>query len=77
MNIYIITCTFNVSQTLIDCAFKNEADAKAYAGALNSDKAKAVARCKELIIQRDSEAMVKFLDEEGSITFDVLLAELK
>ena len=77
MNIYIITCTFNVSQTLIDCAFKNEADAKAYAGALNSDKAKAIARCKELIIQREGEAMVKFLDEEGSITFDVLPAELK
>ena len=77
MNIFIITCTFNVSQTLIDCAFKNEADAKAYAGALNIDKAKAIARCKELITQRDSEAMLKFLDEEGSITFDVLAAELK
>ena len=77
MQIFIITCTFNVSQTLIDCAFKNEADAKAYAGALNSDKAKAIARCKELIAQRDSEAMLKFLDEEGSITFDVLPAELK
>ena len=77
MNIYIITCTFNVSQTLIDCAFKNEADAKAYADALNSDKAKAVARCKELIALRDSEAMLKFLDEGSSITFDVLPAELK
>ena len=77
MNIFIVTCTFNVSQTLIDCAFKNEADAKAYADALNSDKAKALARCKELITQRDSEAMVKFLDEESSITFDVLAAELK
>ena len=77
MNIFIITCTFNVSQTLIDCAFKTEADAKAYADALNSDKAKAIARCKELIIQRDSEAIVKFLDEESSITFDVLPAELK
>ena len=77
MNIFIVTCTFNVSQTLIDCAFKNEADAKAYADALNSDKAKALARFKELITQRDSEAMVKFLDEESSITFDVLAAELK
>lgn len=77
MNIFIITCSFNVSQTVIDCAFSNEADAKAYADALNSDKAKAIARCKELIARRDSEAMVKFLDEEGSITFDVLLAELK
>ena len=77
MIIFIITCSFNVSQTLIDCSFKKEADAKAYAGALNSDKAKAIARCKELIVQRDSEAMVKFLDEESSITFDVLPAELK
>ena len=77
MYIFIITCTFNVSQSLIDCAFKNEADAKAYAEALNSDKAKAIARCKELIVQRDCEEMVKFLDEESSITFDVLPAELK
>ena len=44
MNIFIITCTFNVSQILIDCAFKNKADAKAYADALNSDKAKAARR---------------------------------
>ena len=77
MNIYIITCSFNISQTLIDCAFKDEADAKAYADALNNDKAKAIARCKELIIQRDSEAIIKFLDEGSSITFDVLTAELK
>ena len=77
MNIFIVTCSFKVSQTLIDCAFKNEADAKAYADALNSDKAKAIARCKELIIQREGEAMLKFLDEEGSITFDVLAVELK
>ena len=77
MNIFIITCTFNVSQTLIDCAFKNEADAKAYADVLNSDKAKAIARCKELIAWRDSEAMIKFLDEGSSITFDVLPADLK
>ena len=66
MNIYIITCTFNVSQTLIDCAFKNEADAKAYADTLNSDKVKAISRCKELIALRDGEAMVKFLDEAGA-----------
>ena len=77
MNIFIITCSFNVSQTLIDCAFKNEADAKAYADVLNSDKAKAIARCKELIAQREGEAMLKFLDEGSSITFDVLTAELK
>lgn len=77
MKIFIITCSFNVSQTLIDCAFKGEADAKAYAYVLNSDKEKAIARCKELIIQRDSEAMLKFLDEKGRITFAVLAAELK
>ena len=77
MQVFITTCTFNVSQTLIDCAFKTEADAKAYADALNSNKVKAIARCKELITQRDSEAMVKFLDEESSIAFDVLAAELK
>ena len=44
---------------------------------LNSDKAKAIARCKELIALREGEAMLKFLDEEGSITFDVLAEELK
>lgn len=77
MKTYIITCSFNVSQTLIDCAFKNEADAKAYADALNRDKAKAIARCKELIVRRDSESMVKFLDEKSSIMFEVLVAELK
>lgn len=77
MNIFIITCTFNVSQTLIDCAFKSEADAQAYADALNSDKVKAIARCKELIALRDSEAMIKFLDEKSGITFAVLAAELK
>ena len=77
MKIFIITCSFNVSQTLIDCAFKNEADANAYADALNRDKAKAIARCKELIALRDSESMVKFLDEKSSITFAVLAAELK
>ena len=77
MKIFIITCSFNTSQTLIDCAFKGEADAKAYADAFNSDKEKAIARCKELITLRDGEAMLKFLDEEGSITFDVFTAELK
>ena len=77
MKIFIVTCSFNTSQTLIDCAFKDEADAKAYADALNNDKAKAIARCKELIALRDSEAMIKFLDEGSSITFDVLPAELK
>ena len=66
-----------MTQTLIDCAFKNEADAKAYADALNNDKAKAIARCKELIVLREGESMVKFLDEKSIITFDVLPVELK
>ena len=77
MNTYIVTCTFNTSQTLIDCAFKNEAEAKAYAAELNGDKAKAVARCKELIVLRDGEGMVKFLAEEGFITFEVMTVEMK
>lgn len=76
MMVFIVTCSFNTSGTLIDCAFKSEADAKAYADALNNDKSKAVARCKELIALREGEAMVKFLDEK-SITFTVLAAELK
>ena len=76
MKVFIVNCNYNTSETLIDCAFKNEADAKAYADALNNDKAKAIARCKELIVLREGEAMVKFLDEK-SITFAVLAAELK
>lgn len=58
MKTFVVTCAFNTSQTLIDCVFKNEADAKAYAAELNGDKAKAVARCKELIVLREGEAMV-------------------
>ena len=52
-------------------------EAKAYATELNGDKDKAVARCKELIVLRDSEAMVKFLDAEGKIAFEVVAAEMK
>ena len=77
MKIYIVTCSFNTWQTLIDCAFQKEADAEAYAKEMNGDKAKAIARCKELIAQRDSEAMLKFLDEKGMVTFDVVTVELK
>ncbi len=77
MNIYIVNCRFNVSQSLTDCAFRKEEDAKAYAEALNGDKAKAVARCKELIAMREGEAMVKFLVEESAIAFEVLPSELK
>ena len=77
MKIYVITCSFNISQTLIDCAFQNAADANAYTKELNSDKAKAVARCKELIALHDGEAMVKFLDEESGIAFAVVSVDLK
>ena len=77
MKIYIVTCTFNNSQSLIDAAFKTLKEAKAYAAELNGDKDKATARCKELIALRDSEAMVKFLDAEGAIVFEVVAAELK
>ena len=77
MKIYIVNCTFNVSQTLIDCAFRKEDDAEAYINALNEDKAKAIARCKELIALREGESMVKFLVEESVITFEVVAAELK
>ena len=44
---------------------------------MNSDKAKAIARCKELITLREREALVKFQDEESVITFEVVAAELK
>ena len=77
MNNFIVNCTFNVSQSVVDCAFRKEEDAKAYVRELNGDKAKAVVRCKELIALREGEAMVKFLDEEGAIAFEVLPAELK
>ena len=77
MKIYIVNCTFNISQTLIDCAFQKAADAEAYIDELNSDKAKAIARCKELIALREGEAMVQYLVEESLITFEVVAAELK
>ena len=77
LKIYIVNCTFNVSQTLIDCAFRKEDDAEAYINALNEDKAKAIARCKELIALREGEAMVQYLVEESLITFEVVAAELK
>ena len=77
MDIYIVNCTFNVSQSLTDCAFRKEEDAKAYAEGLNGEKAKAVAHCKELIARREGEAMVKFVVEENAIEFVVLTAELK
>ena len=77
MNAFVVTCAFNTNQTLVDCAFKKDADANAYTAGLNGDKAKAVVRCKELIALRDTETMVKFLDEKGIIKFDVLAVEMK
>ena len=77
MKIYVITCTFNISQTLIDCAFQKAADAEAYISELNGDKTKAVARCKELIVLRDSESMIQYLVEEELIKFDIIAIELK
>ena len=77
MKIYIVYCDFNASRTLTDCAFKNEADAKAYVDALNGDKAKAVARCRELIALREGEEGIKFLDEAGRIAFGILPVDCK
>ena len=77
MKIYIITCTFNTAQKLIDCAFRKEAEAKAYAAGLNTDRAKAIARCRELIVLREGKAMAAFLDEAGSIVYEVLAVDLK
>ena len=77
MKIFVVNCEYNCGQTLLDCAFRNEADAKAYADALQGDRAKAIARCKELITLRDGEEMVKFLDEKSGITFAVTAVELK
>ena len=77
MKILVVNCEYNCGQTLLDCAFRNEADAKAYADALQGDRAKAIARCKELITLRDGEDMVKFLDEKSGITFTVAGVELK
>ena len=77
MKIYIVNCTFNLTQTVIDCAFQKAADAKAYINELNGDKAKAIARCKELIALRDSESMVQYLVEEYAVRFDIVAVELK
>ena len=77
MKVFVVICSFNVSQTLVDCAFKSQAAAEIYAADLNADKAKATARCKELIALRDSESMVKFLCEDSMVQFAVVEAELK
>ena len=77
MEIYVVTCTFNVSEILVDCAFKTLKDAKAYAKDLNSDKGKGVARCKELIALREGGESVQFLVEESRVKFGVVDVELK
>ena len=76
MNIYIVNCTFNISQSLIDCAFRKKSDAEAYINALNNDKAKAIARCKELIAMREGEDMVPYLVEEYAVEFGIVISEL-
>ena len=77
MKIYIVNCTFNLTQTVIDCAFQKAADAEAYIDELNSDKAKAIARCKELIALREGEDMVPYLVDEYAIRFGIVTVELK
>lgn len=74
---FISGLLFNISQRLIDCAFLKAEDAEAYVKELNGDRARAVARCKELIARYDGEPMVKFLDEEGGIAYVVMTAEMK
>ena len=76
MKIYIVNYEFNLTQTLIDCAFQKVADAEAYINELNNDKEKAIARCKELIALREGEAMVKYLVEEYAIQFGIVISEL-
>lgn len=77
MKVFIVTCFFNVSQTLIDCAFKSWAVAETYVADLNADKEKAAARCKELIALREGEAEVKYLVEGSPVSFEIVTAELK
>jgi hypothetical protein len=60
MKAFVVTCSYKVSRMLVDCAFKSQAEAGTYAVDLNADKTKAVARCKNLIALRVSEAMSSF-----------------
>ena len=76
MKIYIVNCEYNLTQTLIDCAFQKAADAEAYIDELNSDKAKAIARCKELIALREGEDMVPYLVEEHAVGYGIVAVEL-
>ena len=76
MMIFVVNCEYNIGETLIDCAFQKVADAEAYINELNSDKAKAIARCKELIALREGEAMVPYLVEESAVGFGIVISEL-
>ena len=77
MEIYVVICSFNAGQTLVAGAFKDLEAARAYVTALNSDKAKAIVRCKELISQLEGDEMAKFLVEESPIAFESVVTELK
>ena len=76
MIILVVNCEYNIGETLIDCAFQKVADAEAYIHELNSDKTKAIARCKKLIALRDSESMVQYLVEEHSVKFKIVPVDL-
>lgn len=76
MKIYVVLCTYNVSQVVPDCAFKSQEEAEKYVEALNSDKEKGLARCRELIALQDGEAMAAFTDEK-TVRFAVMTTELK
>ena len=76
MKIFVAIGTYNTSQTFVDCAFSKREDAEQYVAALNSDKEKGVARCKEQIALQEGDAMVAFLDEKG-IRYEVVETELK
>ena len=43
---------------------------------MHSDKAKAIARCKELIAMREGEDMVPYLVEEYAVGFGIVAVEL-
>ena len=59
MKIYIVNCTFNLTQTVIDCAFLKAADADAYINALNEDKAKAPEREEKVRVKNIPDAKPK------------------
>lgn len=52
---------------LVDCAFKDVNDAKACAAELNGDKAKAIEHCQKLLVRRQGESRLIFLDEVAGL----------